>query len=65
MALDDVAGRRLVVVDDTWVTGARARSAATALARAGARVAGIVVVGRAVDPGASTRVAAWWTRYAR
>lgn len=59
------AGRRLLVVDDTWVTGARARSAACALSRAGASVVGILVVGRAVEPSAGTRTARWWERHRR
>jgi predicted amidophosphoribosyltransferase len=52
------AGRRVLVVDDTWVTGARARSAAAALGRVGAEVAGVLAVGRSVDP----EVAAPWAR---
>ncbi len=55
--------RRVLLLDDTWVTGARARSAAAALGRAGAEVVAIVVAGRAVGafgtatvPGAEK----WW-----
>lgn len=55
-------GGRVLVLDDTWVTGARARSAASALARSGVAVAGIVVIGRAVDPGAGPLPSAWWAR---
>jgi hypothetical protein len=58
------AGGPVLLLDDTWVTGARARSAAGALERAGVPVAGIVVVGRAVDPGAGGLRAAWWARCA-
>jgi phosphoribosylpyrophosphate synthetase len=57
----DVRGRRVLVVDDTWVTGARARSAAAALALAGAQVVAALVIGRAVDPDASPAVARWWS----
>jgi predicted amidophosphoribosyltransferase len=57
----DVAGRRVLVVDDSWVTGARALSAVAALRSAGALVAGVVVVGRSVDPSASLRSMSWWT----
>jgi predicted amidophosphoribosyltransferase len=39
-------GRRILVFDDTLTTGARAQSAAAALRECGARVAGILVVGR-------------------
>ena len=46
-----VGGRRVLLVDDTWVTGARMRSAAAAaLEAAGARVVAMVVAGRVVDP---------------
>jgi adenine/guanine phosphoribosyltransferase-like PRPP-binding protein len=41
--------RRILVVDDTIITGARAQSAAAALRMAGGRVAGVVVVGRVVS----------------
>jgi hypothetical protein len=53
-------GRRVLLVDDTWVTGARAASAVAALHGAGASVAAVVVVGRLVDPAASPARAGWW-----
>jgi hypothetical protein len=40
----------VLVIDDTTTTGAAAQSAAAALRLAGARVAGIVVLGRALAP---------------
>ncbi|MHB8342292.1 MAG: hypothetical protein ACYDB7_14160, partial [Mycobacteriales bacterium] len=46
-----VAGGRVLLVDDTWTTGASAQSAAAALKEAGAEVVAIVVVGRHVAPG--------------
>jgi hypothetical protein len=55
-----LVGARLLVLDDTWVTGARARSAAQALRPGGAEVAGIVAIGRAVDPDAAPWVRQWW-----
>jgi len=58
------AGWRVLLLDDTWVTGARARSAAAALAAAGATVVAVVVVGRTVDPGAAPRLAQWWEKLA-
>jgi hypothetical protein len=57
----EVRGRRVLVLDDTWVTGARIRSAACALQRAGARVVALVVVGRIVDTGAAFGNARWWS----
>ncbi len=41
-------GRSVLIVDDSVTTGARAQSAAAALRIGGARVPGIVVIGRAV-----------------
>ena len=52
-ARDQVAGRRVVVLDDTYVSGARAQSAAVALRHAGARGVVIMVVGRVLRPGRS------------
>jgi len=55
-----VAARRILLVDDTWTTGARAESAASALAGAGAVVVGIVVIGRVVEPRAGLRRRRAW-----
>jgi hypothetical protein len=49
-----VKGRRLVLLDDTYVSGSRAQSAAAALRRAGARATLIVTLGRVVRPDRST-----------
>lgn len=56
-------GRRVLLVDDTWVTGARVRSAAAALEAAGAEVVAVVVAGRAVGAVGAAAVPAlarWW-----
>jgi hypothetical protein len=45
-----VADRRLVLLDDTYVSGSRAQSAACALRRAGAAAVVIVVLGRVLRP---------------
>ena len=45
-----VAGADVLVVDDTWVSGGSAQSAAVALKLAGARRVAIVVIGRHVNP---------------
>ena len=45
-----VAGADVLVVDDTWVSGGSAQSAAVALKLAGARCVAIVVIGRHVNP---------------
>ncbi len=51
---------RVLVVDDSWVTGARALSAVAALNSAGTPVAGVLVLGRSVDTSASSRSRSWW-----
>jgi hypothetical protein len=45
-----VAGAGVLLVDDTWVSGASAQSAAVALKAAGARRVALVVIGRHMDP---------------
>jgi hypothetical protein len=45
-----VAGTRLVLLDDTYVSGARSQSAAAALRRAGAASVVIVALGRVLRP---------------
>ena len=57
-----VAGRNILVVDDTYTSGARAQSAASALQLAGAKVPAIVVVGRVINPEFSTENAILWDR---
>jgi len=44
------AGASVLLLEDTWVSGASAQSAAAALKRAGARHVAVVVLGRHVDP---------------
>jgi hypothetical protein len=46
-----VGGADVVVVDDTWVSGGSAQSAAAALKLAGARHVAIIVLGRHVNDG--------------
>ena len=59
--VDDVAGRRVLLIDDTWVTGARVRSAACSVERAGAEVVAMLVVARIVDTAAAPGNARWWS----
>jgi hypothetical protein len=47
---EPVAGADVLLVDDTWVSGGSAQSAAAALKLAGARRVALVVFGRHVDP---------------
>jgi hypothetical protein len=45
-AVRRVVGANVLIIDDTWTTGASAQSAAAALKSAGARRVGAVVIGR-------------------
>ncbi|GAB3459986.1 orotate phosphoribosyltransferase [Streptomonospora sediminis] len=56
----DVAGRRVLAVEDTSTTGGSVLTAVTALREAGAEVAGVAVI---VDRGARERVAAAGLEY--
>ena len=57
-----LAGRRVLVVDDTWASGARAQSTASALVSAGAEVAAVAVLSRYLTPMAGTGIEEWWRR---
>lgn len=57
----DVRGRELILVDDTFTTGASVQSAASALQRDGARVLAVVVLGRVVNPEADRYEARLWS----
>ncbi len=50
-ALMRLDGAAVLLIDDTWTTGASAQSAAHALKRAGARRVALIVVGRHVNAG--------------
>ena len=52
------AGASVLLLEDTWVSGASAQSAAAALKRAGARHVAVVVLGRYIDP--ADRLGACW-----
>jgi hypothetical protein len=55
-----VAGQQVLVLDDTYTSGARAQSAAVALASGGADVAAIVPIGRLIHPDHSSATGALW-----
>jgi hypothetical protein len=46
-----IPGARVLLLDDTWTSGASAQSAAMSLRRAGASSVAVVVLGRHVSPG--------------
>ena len=54
---------RALVVDDSYTTGARAQSAATALRLVGMRVGAILALGRVVAPRSCPWHAAFWSAY--
>ncbi len=56
---EPVAGRRVLLVDDALVTGARLQSAAAALGAGGATVVAGLVLGRLVLPGSSAAERFW------
>jgi hypothetical protein len=60
-SVGEVEGHKVLVIDDTWVTGARMRSVASALQRSGAVVVAMVAVARMVDTGAAHGNARWWS----
>ncbi|CKI49381.1 putative amidophosphoribosyltransferase [Mycolicibacterium smegmatis] len=47
----DLSGKHILVLDDTWTTGSRTQSAALTLRAAGARYVSVMVVGRWLSPG--------------
>jgi hypothetical protein len=47
---EDATGERILLVDDTFTTGARVQSAASRLSLDGARVVAAVAVGRIINP---------------
>jgi phosphoribosylpyrophosphate synthetase len=58
-------GRRVLLLDDTYVSGARSQSAAAALRIAGARSVVILVLGRVLRPDRSVLHAAFLDRHRR
>lgn len=58
----EIAGRRLLLIDDTYTTGARLHSAHHALVSAGAVVSAAIVVTRKINPDARYGSDALWQR---
>jgi predicted amidophosphoribosyltransferase len=60
--VDDIEGRRVLLIDDTFTTGARIHSAASALTLAGGEVVAGVTLGRVVHPDYSDEARELWDR---
>ena len=59
--IEDVEGSSVLLVDDTWTTGAHLQSAASVLQLAGADVVAAVVVGRVVRTDWRYTDESWWS----
>ena len=57
-----LTGERILSIDDTFTSGARAQSAASVLNSAGGEVIAIVPIGRVITPGFAPHVAEYWKR---
>jgi hypothetical protein len=55
--------RRILLVEDVYVTGARSQQAAAALTKRGAEVAAILTIGRRVNPEHSVTAARFWSTH--
>lgn len=60
--IQDLRGKRVLLVDDTFTTGAAMQSAASSLSTSGAHVVAGIVVGRVIDPGFNLETAALWSQ---
>jgi hypothetical protein len=56
-----IHGQRVLLVDDTYTSGARAQSAASAIALAGGIVSAVVPVGRVINPQFSPTTKDYWS----
>lgn len=67
-AIRALGGARVLVIYDTWTTGAHAQSASAALKAAGARTVAVVAIGRWFNPdynSAGTDAVAWLAEHRR
>lgn len=60
-----VAGHTVLLIEDTFTSGARAQSAASALHLAGAKSVAVLTIGRVIDPAFDEACAAVWTNRAK
>jgi predicted amidophosphoribosyltransferase len=67
-ATSALGGARVLVIDDTWTSGAKAQSASAALKAAGAQTVAVVAIGRWFNPGYSppgTDAESWLAEHRR
>jgi hypothetical protein len=64
-ATQRLEGTRVLLIDDTYTTGATAQSAASALAIAGATVVAILPIGRVINPSFNQENKDYWERQRR
>lgn len=60
--LRSLSGERILLVDDTFTSGARAQSAASVLNKAGGTVAAILPIGRVISPSYSPTSTEYWKK---
>lgn len=61
-ASDDLHGKKILLLDDVYTSGARAQSAAYALRRVGAEIVALCIIGRRYNPGYSEQSSAVFRR---
>lgn len=60
-----VGGARVLLIEDVYVSGARSQSASIALRDAGATVAGVVAIGRRINPSHDAISSEYWDQQRR
>jgi phosphoribosylpyrophosphate synthetase len=60
--VDDATGHHILLIDDTFTTGARSQSAASALGLAGASSVAVLAIGRVIDPTWNDACAEIWSK---
>ena len=61
----ELGGERVLLIDDTFTSGARSQSAASTINNAGGTVVAIVAIGRVIDPDFGDHVKEYWGRQRR
>jgi adenine/guanine phosphoribosyltransferase-like PRPP-binding protein len=61
----ELDGERVLLIDDTFTSGARAQSAASVINNGGGAVVAILAIGRVIDPSSGDHVKEYWDRQRR